>query len=220
MTVFSSLPPAEQARQLANPDGQIGIDVAEWMNENNRVINGQILTLLRVQPGNYVLEIGFGNGRAASAIFGQAEDVQYMGIDISPTMIEEACRFNSQFIASGHAEFRFASAEQMPFANETFDRVLSVAVMHFWQDPLPSLREIYRVMRSGAIGVMSAVDPETRPGFAQPEFGFFLRSASEWSSLARECGFQTVDTQSIETEQRTPDGKITKRKSLRLIVQR
>ena len=220
MTLFSSLSPAEQARQLANPDGQIGIQVAEWLNETNRVSNEQIVALLGVQPGNCVLEIGFGNGRTASKIVGQTKNVHYTGIDISPTMIEEARRFNSELVGSGHIIFRHASADQMPFPDETFDRVLSVAVMHFWQDPLPSLREIYRVMRTGALAVMSAADPETRPAFAQPEFGFFLRTESEWSRLAYECGFQTVDTQSVETEQRTPDGKVTKRKSLRLIIRR
>ena len=220
MTIFGSLPPSEQARQLANPDGAIGIQVAEWMNENNRMSNAQILALLRVQPGNRVLEIGFGNGRAASEVVAQAEDVHYTGIDISPTMLEEAVRVNSGLVASGRVQFHRASAEQIPFPSEAFDRVLSVAVMHFWIDPLPSLREVHRVMRPGALAVMSAVDPQTRPSFAQPEFGFFLRSASEWSDLAHACGFRAVDTQSVETEQRATDGNVTRRKSLRLLVTR
>lgn len=220
MTLFSSLPPAEQARQLANPDGQIGVQVAEWLNENNRVSNGQILALLNVQPGQRVLEVGFGNGRAASEIVGQAEDVHYFGIDISPTMLEESLRFNADLVRTGRAQFHRASADRMTFPNECFDRVLSVAVMHFWQEPLPSLREIYRVMRPGAVAVMSAADPQTRPAFAQPEFGFFLRTASEWSDLAHNCGFRGVATQTVETEQRAPDGNVVKRNSLRLIVER
>jgi ubiquinone/menaquinone biosynthesis C-methylase UbiE len=220
MTMFASLAPAEQARHLANPEGQIGIQVAEWMNGNNRESNAQILALLNVQAGNRVLEIGFGNGRATPQIVGQAEDVQYTGIDISDTMTEEALRFNAELAASGRANFHRAFAERMPFADESFDRVLSIAVMHFWQDPLPSLKEIYRVMRPGAVAVMSALDPRTRPSFAQQEFSFYLRSASEWVALGHQLSFRTVDTQCVETEQRTPDGKPTKRYSLRLIVER
>lgn len=220
MTIFGLLAPVEQARQLANPEGQVGIQVAEWMNGNNRESNAQILALLNVQSGNRVLEIGFGNGRATSQIIGQAEDVQYTGIDISETMVEEALRFNAELVTSGRAQFHRAFAERMPFADESFDRVLSIAVMHFWQDPHASLTEIHRVMRPGAVAVMSALDPRTRPVFAQQEFGFYLRSASEWATLGRQLGFRAVDTQSVETEQRTPDGTPTKRFSLRLIVER
>jgi hypothetical protein len=36
MTIFSALSPAEQARQLANPEGRVGHEVAEWLNGNNR----------------------------------------------------------------------------------------------------------------------------------------------------------------------------------------
>jgi len=36
MTIFSSLSLAEQARQLRNPEGEVGLAVAEWVNDNNR----------------------------------------------------------------------------------------------------------------------------------------------------------------------------------------
>ena len=220
MTNFASLPPAEQARQLANPEGHVGIEVAEWMNGNNRESNAQILSMLDIHAGNRVLEIGFGNGRAAANILERTKDVQYSGIDISATMVEEAIRLNAELVASGHVHFSRASAERMPFADESFDRVLSIAVMHFWHDPLASFGEIYRVMRPGAVAILSSLDPQTRPSFAQPEFGFHLRTSSEWAALGRQFNFQTVDTQSVETEQRTPDGKLTKRLSLRLTLKR
>ena len=70
MVVFGSLPPAEQARQLANPEGQVGIEVAEWLNGNNCAGNARVLAMLDVQAGHRVLEIGFGNGRAAPAVIG------------------------------------------------------------------------------------------------------------------------------------------------------
>ena len=90
MSVFGSLPPAEQARQLANPEGPVGLEVAEWLNENNRQSNAAVIRLLGIQPGNHVLEIGFGNGRAAPDVVGQSTDVRYVGIDLSPTMCQLA----------------------------------------------------------------------------------------------------------------------------------
>src|SRR3954454_16224513 len=114
MSVFSSLPPAEQARQLANPEGPVGLAVAEWLNASNRQSNATVIALLGIQPGSRALEIGFGNGRAASDVIGQSVDVRYDGIDSSPTMFDEATRFNAALVAAGRASCHLASAEHTP----------------------------------------------------------------------------------------------------------
>jgi cyclopropane fatty-acyl-phospholipid synthase-like methyltransferase len=64
MTIFESFTLAEQAKQLRNPEGDIGLAVAEWLNRINRQANARAVDLLHLEPGNYVLEIGFGSGRA------------------------------------------------------------------------------------------------------------------------------------------------------------
>ena len=218
MAIFSSLPPAEQARQLANPEGPVGVEVAEWLNGNNRESNARTLALLGVQPGHHVLEIGFGNGRAAPDVIGQAAGVHYTGIDISPTMVEEANRFNAALIAAGRASLHLASAERMPFANASFDRIFSIGVIHFWKDALVPLHEVRRVMRPGGLAIMGAIDSRSPPQYARPEFGFHLRSADEWASLCRQAGFAIVDVHNLESERVTPDGKPTKRYFVRVMA--
>jgi ubiquinone/menaquinone biosynthesis C-methylase UbiE len=220
MVVFGCLPLAEQARQLANPEGQVGIEVAEWLNGNNCAGNAQVLAMLDVQAGHRVLEIGFGNGRAAPAVIGQAADVHYAGIDISSTMVNEANRINAALVAAGQASFGLASAECMPFEDASFDRVFAIGVMHFWTDPRLPLREIRRVMRSDGLAVMGALDSQSPPPFARPEFGFYLRSAAEWIELWRQAGFCAVDAQRTESEQLTVDGAPTKRYIIRLTARR
>ena len=220
MVVFGSLPPAEQARQLANPEGQVSIEVAEWLNGNNRAGNARVLDMLDVQAGHRVLEIGFGNGRAAPEVVGQAADVHYAGIDISPTMVDEANRFNAALVAAGRASFRLASAECMPCEDASFDRVFAIGVMHFWQDPRVPLREIHRVMRPGGFAVMGALDSQSPPPFARPEFGFYLRSAAEWIELWRQAGFGAVAAQRTESEQLAADGTPTNRYIIRLTARR
>jgi ubiquinone/menaquinone biosynthesis C-methylase UbiE len=217
---FGSLPPVEQARQLARPEGQIGIQVAAWLNANNRDGIARILGLLEVRAGEHVLEIGFGNGRATSEVLGQAAGVQYEGIDFSPTMVEEARRFNAALVDAGRARFHLASAERMPFADAQFDRVFSIGVIHFWQDALASLREVHRVMRAGGLAVMGALDARCAPAFARPEFGFYLRSAGEWSALWRQAGFQAVQARAVASEQVTEQGAPIRRYSIRLVARR
>ena len=216
MAVFGSLSPAEQARQLANPEGSVGLEVAEWLNENNRQSNAAVIRRLGVQPGNYVLEIGFGNGRAAPDVIGQSTDVRYAGIDVSPSMFEEAQRFNPALVAAGRASFHLASADHMPFPDASFDRVFAIGVIHFWRDPVVFLVETRRVMRPDALAIMGTLDPRSRPDFARPEFGFHLRSADEWRALFHQADFGTTDVESIETDGITPDGKPTKRYTIRI----
>ena len=211
MTEFSSLPPSEQARQLANPDGQLGLEVAEWLNTNNRAANAAVIDQLEIQPSCRVLEIGFGNGRSVPDVLGRSTDVRYTGIDISATMLDEAMRFNAERVAAGHATFHLASAEKMPFADASFDRVFAIGVIHFWPDPVPSLVKVRRVIRPDSLAVMQAIDARTTQQYARPEFGFHTRSVDDWTALFREAGFGSVDAQLTEVEGITPDGTTNKR---------
>ena len=149
MAIVETLTPAELARQLANPDGAAGLEVADWLNENNSQANIRTIALLAVEAGCSVLEIGFGNGRTAPFVIAQAPDVQYAGIDISPTMVSEASAYNAELVTARKASFQLASANELLFDAGSFDRVFSIGVIHFWTEPLASLAEVRRVLRPG-----------------------------------------------------------------------
>ena len=211
MAIFETLTPAERARQLANPEGAVGLAVAEWLNEYNKEANEKCVGLLAIKAGHHVLEIGFGNGRTASYVTTQAADVRYTGIDISPTMVAEASAFNSALVEAGKASFHLAYAHEMPFDSGSFDSVFSIGVVHFWAEAAASLAEVRRVLRPGGLMLMACLAPREAPDFAREEFGFYLRDATEWESLCREAGFSDVNIQTIASEQITPDGLPTKR---------
>jgi ubiquinone/menaquinone biosynthesis C-methylase UbiE len=215
MAIFEKLTPAERARQLGNPEGEAGIAVADWLNETNKAANAKTVALLGVIAGDHVLEIGFGNGRTVPDVIGQAADVRYTGIDISPTMVAEASRFNAALVAAGKASFHLSSAEHMPFNDRTFDRVFSIGVIHFCAEPDASLVEVHRVMRSGGLMVMGCLAPKDPSDFAQPEYGVHLRNAAAWDALCRGAGFVTVNVETLQFEQITPNGP-TKRHTIRV----
>ncbi len=214
MTVFDALSPAEQARQLGNPDGEVGLAVAAWLNMTNQPANARMLQSLALKPGDRVLEVGFGNGRVAPLVLAQAPDIRYCGIDISPTMVAEAQAFNAAAIAAGRAEFHLAAAERMPFADAAFDGIFSMGVIHFWAAPAASLAELRRVLRLGGLIRMACLGPRQAPGFARPEFGFHLRDAAEWDRLTRAAGFARVEVETVETELTTPDGQTALRQGI------
>ena len=204
MAIFDSLSPAERAKQLGNPEGDAGLAVAEWLNERNRQGNAQAVALLGITAGNHVLEIGFGNGRTVPDVIAQAADVHYTGIDISPTMVEEALRFNAELVAAGRVSLHLGSAERMPFAQASFDRVFSIGVIHFWADAAGPLAEVRRVLRPGGVSQMGSIHPRTPPDFARPEYGFYLRDDTAWNALYRAAGFSEVNVQTVEIDNPPP----------------
>ena len=210
MSVFDSLSSSERARQLRSPEGDVGLAVAAWLNENNRRGSAQILEALGLEPQSKVLEIGFGNGRAVPDVLAVAKDGHYAGIDISPTMVEEAQRFNAEFITRGRAEFHCAAAERMPFSDAMFDRAFSIGVIHFWPDPVVALKELRRVMRPDSLAIMRAFAPPGAFDFARAEFGFYLRDAATWQAFCLEAGLRKANAETIEVTQTDADGAALK----------
>lgn len=218
MNVFETLTTAERAKQLSNPEGATGIAVAEWLNENNRQANRQIVVSLGIEPGNRVLEIGFGNGRAAPEVVAQATGVHYVGIDLSPTMVAEANRLAAALVVSGQISFHLGSAQSLPFADASFDRVFAIGVIHFWAEPVGPLSEVRRVLRPGGMSLMTSLHHRSAPDFARPEHGFHLRDASGWFDIYRAAGFADVNAETVEMQQINPDGTPTTRYSNRILA--
>ncbi len=95
--------------------------------------------------GLSVLEIGCGMG-TDGAQFAKA-GAHYTGVDLTEAAIELARkRFE---IAGLTGEFRVADAENLDFADGSFDRVYSHGVLHHTPDTARAVAEIHRVLKPG-----------------------------------------------------------------------
>ena len=100
--------------------------------------------------GLRVLEIGCGLG-TDGAQFAQA-GAHYTGIDLTEAAIELA---RKRFELSGLiGEFRVADAENLDFADDSFDRVYSHGVLHHTPDTARAIAEIHRVLKPGGSGMI------------------------------------------------------------------
>ena len=97
-----------------------------------------------------VLEIGCGLG-TDGAQFAQA-GARYTGIDLTEAAVDLARRRFELFNLRGN--FRVADAEQLDFADNSFDLVYSHGVLHHTPDTPTAVREIYRVLRPGGRAVV------------------------------------------------------------------
>ena len=84
------------------------------------------LAQLDLQAGNRVLELGAGDGGLLGYLLSRAPELQYIGLDISGTMVAQARAFNAPFIQAGLADHVLYDGTRLPLADASFDRVLAV----------------------------------------------------------------------------------------------
>jgi ubiquinone/menaquinone biosynthesis C-methylase UbiE len=121
------------------------------MARSNREIASQVVERLDVQPGDRVLEVGFGPGMAIQLIAAKISSGKVTGIDCSEEMINQATARNAAAISPGKVELRLGSVEALPFNSDTFDKALAINSMQIWPDAVAGLREILRVLKPGGI---------------------------------------------------------------------
>jgi ubiquinone/menaquinone biosynthesis C-methylase UbiE len=162
-----------------------------------------------LQEGERVLDIACGTGvltRLAAERVGQRGAV--VGLDINPAMLAVAGS-----IASSGAEIEWyeASAESLPFADGSFDVVISSLGLQFVPDKAAALREMRRVLTTDGRLAIATVGP-TPPLFAtleqalarhlNPEVAAFMRvvfslhEPQELEVLASDAGFRDVEVRS------------------------
>lgn len=187
------------AQQLSKPQGVFAKIIGERMNEGNRNLYKLVLQNLALQPGDQVLEIGFGNGHFFKEVLHKAEQLKLYGIDYSAAMVKAARKDNSDLIRQGLLEIQMGNSDNLPYAAGLFDAVFCINVIYFWDKPFTHLQEIRRVMKPGArfyVGIRPKEIMEKLP-FTTPVFK--LRSAEEIQRIFAECGFDLIQIQE-ETE--------------------
>jgi SAM-dependent methyltransferase len=107
----------------------------------------------RFAPGMRILDAGCGSGR--NLVYFLREGFDVCGVDLSPDAIAHVRMLARTLAPRLPAEnFRREPVERMSFEGESFDAVLSSAVLHFARDEahwLGMLREMWRVLKPGGL---------------------------------------------------------------------
>ena len=102
-----------------------------------------------------VLDIGTGSGRLAIEL-AKGKDCHFdiVALDISENMIKKA-RENAQRAGIENSiKFLVSSAAALPFADSSFDLVISYASLHHWLKPVTVFDEVARVTKASGHAII------------------------------------------------------------------
>lgn len=97
-----------------------------------------------------VLDVGCGTGSLAFTLAARAPESRITGIDFSQAYVDFAKRRNSERNTQARLTFETGDACAMPYGDKSFDRVLSLLVLHYVREPKRAIAEMRRVARPGA----------------------------------------------------------------------
>jgi len=118
---------------------------ASFMGRYADPLAGQFLELAGVREGQRALDVGCGPGTLTVGLVERLGADSVAAVDPSPPFVA-ACRERCPGVS-----VRSGRAEELPFADGSFDAVLAQLVVHFMADPVQGLREMSRVAGDGGL---------------------------------------------------------------------
>ncbi len=184
------------ASQLSCPKNTEGIEVANNMHESNIRMTRSAINALQLTDGDLILELGHGNCKHLPEILEKADRTSYYGLEISELMQKQASELNNTATQANRASFHLYNGQKIPFADSTFNKILTVNTIYFWENPEEFIKEIYRVLKPGGLLAISFADKNFMESLPFTAYGFDLYSKERIHSLAETANFKINDISS------------------------
>jgi ubiquinone/menaquinone biosynthesis C-methylase UbiE len=166
---------------------------------------------MALRPGERVLDLGCGAGwatRILARLVGEGPDGfgQVIGLDISDEMIRRARATSREF---DNIMFIWGSAEQIPWEENFFDKILSVESFYYYANQERALGELFRVLApKGQLFILINLykdNPYSLRWVDELKVPVQVRSEQEYVDLLKNHGYDDVRAVRIPDDTPTPD---------------
>lgn len=148
------------------------------------------IELMAIEPRDRCLELGCGEGWASRLLSQKVPDGSVVGLDISDEMVRNA---RAKSADCENLIFILGEAEDIPWQNAFFSKILCVESFYYYEDPEKALREIYRVMSpGGSVWIVNHLSKENELSLRwvqKLKVPVQLLSAEEYGALFERCGY-------------------------------
>jgi ubiquinone/menaquinone biosynthesis C-methylase UbiE len=186
------------------------------MENHHLDITEKTLRLMDLRPGERVLDLGCGSGwatRLLSRLVGDGPEGfgQVVGLDVSDEMVRQARAASKDF---ENILYVWGSAQQIPWEENFFDKVLSVESFYYYVDQDRALSELFRVMAPyGRLFILINLyrdNPYSLQWVDKLKVPVHVRSEAEYIELLQKHAFEKVVARRIADDTPTPDDYQTK----------
>lgn len=143
------------------------LNMGRW----SRLLARPFLAFVGIGEAERVLDVGCGTGYLAAALAEASQTSTIDGVDISPIYVAYARAKHPD----ARLHFRVGDACALDYADQTFDRVLSLLALHFVPCAPQAIAEMRRVAKPGA--VVGAAVWDARGGFVANRLFFDTAAA-------------------------------------------
>jgi ubiquinone/menaquinone biosynthesis C-methylase UbiE len=182
------------ARQSRCPTGLLGRVIGHIMERETAAANDAALTLLELQAGDRVLEVGFGHGRTIARAAAAVDHGVVAGIDPSEEMARMATRRCRRLVDAGRVRLARADGMHLPYPDQCFDKAYTIHTIYFWADPERHLRELRRVLRIGGRLVLGFRPKGDRGTEDFPASVYSFHSTGRVCQMLQQAGFEVGET--------------------------
>ncbi len=176
------------------------------MEGHHSDITEQTLALMDIQPADRILDLGCGTGWASRRMARIATAGEIVGLDVANEMLRRAEQASSAF---KNVRYAWGSAENIPEADNAFNKVLSVESFYYYADQGKALDELRRVMAPGAkLFILINLYKDNHYSLRwQTELKVPVQALSEaeYKTLLEKHGFKNVEAQRIPDRSPTPE---------------
>ena len=204
----------------SNPDERLKREFNRWaeagegpkMERHHLDITERTMRLMDLRPGERVLDLGCGSGwatRLLARFVGEGPEGfgQVVGLDVSDEMIRQARAASKEF---DNILYIAGSAQQIPWEENFFDKVLSVESFYYYADQDRALAELFRVMAPhGRLFILINLYKDNIYSLQwvdKLKVPVHVRSKAEYVELLRRHAFEKVEARQVPDDTPTPDG--------------
>jgi cyclopropane fatty-acyl-phospholipid synthase-like methyltransferase len=183
--------------QFRQPRGPLGILAGRIMSKrsSNQQRSAWTVDLLKVQPGDRVLELGYGPGLGIEAALAHVRTGTVVGIDHSDAMRKMATRRIRAVHPEVQPDLRLGDAQGLPDDIGVFDKIFSCNVWLFWKDPVSVFEDLREHLAQG--GTL-AVTHLPRHGPATDETS--LKAAASITEQPTQAGYSDIRQELLQVD--------------------
>jgi arsenite methyltransferase len=206
-----------------SPDEQLQREFNRWavagegekMAQHHLDITEKTIRLMGLRAGERVLDLGCGSGwvtRLLARLVSEGPEGfgQVVGLDLSDEMIRQARKTSRDF---ENILYVWGSAQQIPWEENFFDKVLSVESFYYYPDQERVLAELFRVMAPrGRMFILINLykdNPYSLQWIERLKVPVHVRSEAEYIALLQQHAFENVEARRIADGTPTPNDYVT-----------